>query len=244
MGAVVGATLVLLIGLICFFSSTRLSKSLSESSYDWSFGLSSYLQPDVHDAPVVIVYLDEDTFKYLDAPLSSPLDRKYHAQILDRLKADGAMAVIFDIVFSDEGAKPKSDADFEAAIRRNGKVILAADYTTSGTSVDEGVNPVSYSKTMPFERFRLAAAGVGMASLDVEPDSDFIVRRHYPGLLSEDLPSLSWAAARFLQLPATRDPDALKKDRWVHYYGPPGIIPHISYSRVLDDRGIKRGFFH
>lgn len=239
-----GALLVLLIGLVCLFSSSPLNKMLVASSYDCSFDLASFIQPEVRNSPVAIVYLDEDSYKTLDRRMNEPWDRGLHAQLLDKLKADGALAVVFDIIFSDPGPKPKADAEFEAAIRRNGKVILAADYSYSGSSLDQDVSMGMYSKTMPIDRFMNVAGGVGLASLQMEQDQDFIVRRHYAGLLDENLPSLSWAAARMLNLPVAREPNAERQERWVHYYGGAGAIPHESYARLFYPNGIKRGFFH
>jgi PAS domain S-box-containing protein len=243
-GAVVGAFLVLMIGMLCLFSSTRLSKSLSESSYDWSFGLSSFMQPDVHDDPVVIIYMDEDSYKDLDQPHNRPWDRALHAQIVDKLKADGAMAVVFDVIFSDPGPRAKADTEFEKAMAQNGKVILATEHTLSESSTGGDIAPQMTSNTQIYEPFHKVAAGVGLASLDLEEDTDFIVRRHYPGRLEEGTPSLSWATAKFLQLPVTKEPEAMTKERWVHYYGGPGTIPHISYSRLMYPGGFTRGYFH
>jgi two-component system cell cycle sensor histidine kinase/response regulator CckA len=239
-GAVVGAFVVLSIGLVCLFSNGLLNRMVTTSSYDWSFDLSSFMQPDVHNSPVAIVYLDEDSYKWFNQPLNQPWDRALYAQLVDRLKEEGALAVVFDVVFSDPGPKAKADADLESALRRNGKVILAADYTYASSSLGD-IDGAMYAKTMPIERFRVAAAGIGLASLQLEQDQDFLVRKHYAGLVDEDLPTLSWAAAELLKLPVAQNPQERQKERWVHYYGGPGIIPHVSYAQLA---GVRRGFFH
>ncbi len=242
-GAVIGALLVLSIGLLCLFSSTALNKIVSESSYDWSFDLAAFTQPDVQKSPVAIVYIDEDSYHVLDQPLNKPFDRKLHAQLLDRMKAEGALGVVFDVIFSDPSSNPKSDTDFEAAIRRNGRVILAEDYTFSGSS-NGGTEFGMLSPTQPLDKFADVASGVGLASLEMEQDQDFIVRKHFPGLLDLKMPSLSWATAKFLDLPVTRNPQEMARERWVHYYGGAGTIPYVSYSRLFYANGVSRGFFH
>ena len=216
---------------------------MSESSYDWSFELSSYLQPDTRNSPVVIIYVDEDSYKSLDQQLNKPWDRSIHAKLLNYLKEDGALAVVFDVVFSDPGPKPKADAEFEQAIRRNGKVVLAADYSYSGSSTGEGSTGMC-ATTMPIDRFLNASAGVGLESLDMEQDEDFMVRRHISGFPSQNIPSLSWATARVLQLPVAKEPKEFAKERWVHYYGAAGTMPHYSYARLFYPNGVPRGAFH
>ncbi|MBU1817018.1 MAG: CHASE2 domain-containing protein, partial [Gammaproteobacteria bacterium] len=61
--------------------------------------------------PVVILAIDEPTFQELQHPW--PFPRSLHAQLLRRLKEDGAVAVGLDVVFAD----PSSDAE-DAALAR------------------------------------------------------------------------------------------------------------------------------
>src|SRR5262249_39735160 len=62
-------------------------------------------------------------------------------------------------------------------------------------------------------------------------DPDLVVRLHTP---EDNLPSLSWAAAEFLQAPVTKQPGASTAQRWLNYYGPSRAIPGISYYEALD----------
>src|SRR5262249_28301960 len=46
-------------------------------------------------------------------------------------------------------------------------------------------------------------------------------------------PSLSWVAAQ-MALKKPRAPGEQTVERWVHYYGPPDTLPHISYKAALE----------
>ena len=124
----VGSVIVFAVGFLLLAFPSRLSQTLTHASYNRSFDLSSFARPDLSGSDVVIIYMDEDSYRDLKQPLNLPWDRALHAQLLNRLKADGAKAVVMDIVFSDPGLDPAADQKFADAIRSNGRVILAADY--------------------------------------------------------------------------------------------------------------------
>src|SRR5260370_29955393 len=102
-GGLVGAGIVLALGFILLAFDSRLSRTLTRASYDWSFNLSRFALPDLNNSDVVIIYIDEESLKTLGQPLAAPMDRSFHAELLRRLKNDGAKAVVMDIVFSDQG---------------------------------------------------------------------------------------------------------------------------------------------
>jgi adenylate cyclase len=177
----------------------------------------------------VIVYLDEKSHLDLKQPLNAPWDRALHAQLIDRLTAAGAKAIVMDIVFSDlNPGQAADDQRLAEAMRRSGRVVIAADHV-----------PISDSEktyVMPAEIFRTNAASIGSA--EMEPSRDLVVRQFAP---NEQLESLSWAAAVFVGAkfgPHTNS-DSFMRDRegrslaWAHYYGPPNFLPHLSYSEVL-----------
>ncbi len=181
----------------------------------------------------VIVYLDEKSHLELGQPLNAPWDRAIHAQMIDRLTAAGARAVVMDIVFSDANpAKPEADARLAEAIKRSGRVILGADYLRTANKQREFIPP--------FPLLRDAAAAIG--SVEMTPSRDLIVRAHAP---NEQMPSMSWAAAEFLGAPITKrmtaenfqpSPDApgAAVKSWINYYGRPDWIPHGSYCDALE----------
>jgi len=87
-------------------------------------------------ADAVILYMDEDSSTQLKQ--GTTYDRRVHAELLRRLKAAGARAVFFDIVFAGERDEPDSPADTElaAALKEFGAAFIggAVDITNnSGT---------------------------------------------------------------------------------------------------------------
>jgi adenylate cyclase len=80
--------------------------------------------PQPLPANLLIVGIDEPSFQELGLPW--PWPRRFHATLVDRLRAARARLIIFDVVFADP-TNEKDDAEFAAAIRRAGNVILAQD---------------------------------------------------------------------------------------------------------------------
>ena len=234
-GGLIGAAVALFCGFFLHGAFGEFGLELTQRSYDYPFGP----RPPIPVNEVVMVFLDEESHKELNQPFNAPWDRSVHAKLLERLTADGARAVVFDIVFSDAGPNPVADEYFARAIRANGKVILAADSVPAAYG-EQSVE----AKTLvpPFSPFREAAAAIGSA--EVVPDQDLIVRRHFHGGRDDPIPSLSWMAAELLKAEVTRDPQQRFSPRWVNYYGPPRrTIPSVSLYRALDTSAIPTGFF-
>ncbi len=198
------------------------------------------------DSPVVIVYLDLNSFGLLQQDPTRPWSRELHAQLLGKLTRAGAKAVVFDIVFSAPGEIPAADDALAGAIEENQRTILAGE--SSGKNSHETTPGVEWTRVStivpPWERFASKAAGWGIASHIM--DDDYVVRRYVAGGFgSEQQPSLTWAVAKLLQLPVTQPPDALRRANGANlrYYGPPLTIPHVSYAEALATNGTPENFF-
>lgn len=179
----------------------------------------------------VIVYMDEFSHRQLKQPLNAPWDRSLHARLLERLTAAGAKAVVFDIVFSEpSAANPAADEELAKAIKASGRVILGAD--------NESIGPGAKKVFLPVASFLEGAAGLG--STELLPDRDLVVRTHTP---EDQIQSLSWVAAEFLQAPVTRQAPARAVDRWMNYYGPPNFLPWKSYYEALDPSKVGDEWF-
>src|SRR5688572_20468109 len=72
---------------------------------------------------IVIVGIDEKTLGKLGSYRT--LDRKYLADLVDRLSAAGPKAIAFDVLFI-EPQNPESDTRFAASIAKAGNVVLGA----------------------------------------------------------------------------------------------------------------------
>ena len=222
-GAAIGAVLATGLGLVLLKANFQISSKLVHSSYDLPFLHRPIIQPP----EVVMVYMDDDSHRELQQPYFGPWDRGMHAQLVERLTADGARAVVFDILFS--GPNPDhlaGDQRFARAIKANGKVVLGAEYDVTA----EG-NPTLYR---PYDLFYDGAATMGF--VQVTPDTDFEVRRHLhvPPLKEADsYSSFTWETANLVGAPVAKDPNQRFAERWVNYYGPPGAIPHVSFHRAM-----------
>ena len=84
---------------------------------------------------IVVVTIDDSSLRQYG---SWPWPRRYHGQLVDRLKADGAKRIFFDITFS-YPSNPANDAAFAQSLERAGSVTLAARYKVGpkqGTKVE------------------------------------------------------------------------------------------------------------
>ena len=123
--------------------------------------------PNEVTLPITIVGIDEATFGALKT--AWPLPRRYHAQLLDRLREAEVAVVGFDMVFP-EPSRPQDDAPFVEAIRRFGHVVLASDLTFR-----ESASVRQWFRVDPHPMFLEAGAQQGYSSLEV--DGDAVLRR-------------------------------------------------------------------
>ncbi len=80
-----------------------------------------------------------------------------------------------------------------------------------------------------------AVQGVANASMD----DDFVVRRQFNGFPELNEPALAIATARMLGI----TPAGSRATRWMHYYGKPLSIPHVSYSTALRADEVNDDYF-
>jgi two-component system, cell cycle sensor histidine kinase and response regulator CckA len=228
---------LLLAGLSLWLLSpgSRPGASLAHASYDWSQRMLP--QFSFSNAPVVVVYLDLDSYLREKQNPAEPWSRALHAQLLRRLTAAGARAVVFDIIFDEPGIDAAADWEFTQALRANRRVVLAAEAGRSSRAAPrvEGISTLQMA--LPARPFLDAAAAWGLANEQV--DDDFVVRRQINGFLNLDKPGLDFATARFLGVTNA----AAMGSWWIRYYGKPLAIPHVSYSAALRTDEVRDGFF-
>lgn len=206
-----------------------------------SFDLPFALRGDLPATNVAIVYLDEVSHRQLNQPMTAPWDRSLHARLIRQLTAEGAKAIVFDILFTDVSENPSADDELAEAIKKSGRVILAGNYHNRETTP----GAVGQWEELPYEPFRRSAAGWGNANLLADPD--FGIRKFFP-----TLHDISWqdtvlwlpgAVAKFVGVPDNIVRPAGVESRWLNYYGPPGTLPGISYFQALAPDGPPPGFF-
>jgi class 3 adenylate cyclase/CHASE2 domain-containing sensor protein len=120
------------------------------------------------DARIILVALDEETGKKYGFPLPRTVD----AQILDKLRADGAKVVAFDMLFADP--RP-GDAELGAASKRFGKVIHLYNVETRYSSYGK-VQLAQRGAYLPPEAIAKSAFALGYPNVDRVLDEDGHVR--------------------------------------------------------------------
>lgn len=223
-GGMVGAVLAVLTGVVLFLSA--LGKPLINASFDWPFRYRTPVVPE----EVVVIYMDDYSHVELEQDPSRPWSRLLHAELIERLTRQGAKVIVFDVVFSSPAsnflADPQLaevwDARLTEAMRRHGKVVVAAEY---GRLEMEGA--VAWRILPIYERVEKAVAAVGHAYTTVS--SDYTIRL-FPEAVDyggEPFPSLCQAAAQVL---GYKDPP--HGPRYVNYFGPPLTLRSESYFTV------------
>jgi CHASE2 domain-containing sensor protein len=199
------------------FLASSLGDGLKELSYDLAF----LFRRDIKPRDAVMVYMDWDSHVRLGQEQFRRWDRTLHARLLDRLREMGARAVVFDIVFLPATNSAAEDKELVRAVRAHGKVVVGAFVTPD---VQDG-QLAGWKLTKPFPELE-AAASWGVVEVGDENKS---VRQHYYRR-DYDAPSLAWRAA---ELTLTNTPPDPFRERWINFYGPPGIFAHYSFWEVL-----------
>lgn len=237
--------LVGLLGLTLRLPEGPLVSGLVRASYDTLHQFHGTEQAALDVCPVVVVYLDLNSYKVRGLDPSQPWPRALHAQLLDRLTDAGARAVIFDIIFSELGQDAEADRALANAIRRNGRVILAGESNVdAGQFTGPAENWGRLSSVLPpADLFATNAIAWGVASHII--DDDYVVRRYLAGFTSQVQPSLTWAAAEWLQLSVTKRANAVRaaNKQWIRYYGPSLALPNVSYTSALNPGDVPAEVF-
>ena len=214
-----GSAVAVLVGLL--LHDRTAGSLLVNLSYD----LLTIVKPVVVPTNAVLVFMDEASHEKLSQPLNAPWDRALHAQLVDKLTAAGAKAIVFDVVFSDPAVNgPEADRKLAEAFAASKRVLIAAD--------NERVSAKMTKFRPPIELLRSAAANIGSA--EVRTSRDLIVRQHTAGLPTETLSSLSWTAAEFIGAVRLDQTGAEPPGRWLQYYAPADSLPLVDYAEALE----------
>ncbi|HEX4121902.1 MAG TPA: adenylate/guanylate cyclase domain-containing protein [Verrucomicrobiae bacterium] len=224
------AGIVLSTGAGFLLLTTPLGSGLSAASYDLPFAV----RPFIHPSEAVLVYLDDSSHEHLKQKYFEPWNRAYYVKFLNRMTAEGAKAVVLDVVFSD-ALNPVIDHQFADAMKENGNVILAGDWTRG-----KKFGP-------PLDLFNAgAAADVGASALF--PDAGEYVRTYAPIVMDDkgfSHPTEAWSTALLLQ-PSFNESNSLKEfNFWLNYYAPEDALPSVSFYKTIaaHDPDVPPGFF-
>jgi adenylate cyclase len=212
-------------------SPLTFGQRLQNESYDILHQVRLKLNPKANQKidEIILVYMDDESHEQLKQPYNTSWDRALYARLLDKLTADRARVAALDIIFSDRHPlKPEGDLVFAEAIKRNGRVVLAADRVKDPAG--------DYKFFRAHDLFEKSAAKpLGMAQ--VFPDQDLIVRKHFhvsPEEPESEISSLSWEAAALAGVPLAQSLTNRVVDRMISYYGPPLTLPSLSFFQALE----------
>jgi CHASE2 domain-containing sensor protein len=190
--------------------------SLENRSVDLRFGIRSTAPTN----DVVVVGIDDPTFDHLK--LQWPFPRMLAARAIDRLAADGARTIVYDVQFT-EPTDPRDDNALYAAVARARNVVLA----TSDTDASGHTNVLGGDANLARAHSRAAAANL--------PADDGGVIRRYPYEVN-GLDSLAVAAAQ-RYAGSTLSPALFPSGTaWIDFRGPPRTIPTVSFWALLAGR--------
>ena len=169
---------------------------------------------------VVLVEIDPQSLQQLDA---WPWPRSYHAQVLERLLAAGADRVAFDIDFSSRSTAEDDGAFAAALAAASGRVILPAFMQ----NLQDGEGQQDAALSLPLSEF---ARHAELASVNVVPDSDGIVRRMAP--------VQPWGGSSLVSLGAllTQRRDLPSEEFYLDYGIRLDEMPRFSFAEILAGR--------
>src|SRR5262245_48247837 len=205
------------------------------------------------DGRIVIVAIDDESVAKVG---QWPWERDVHAELIDRLMADGASLIGYDVTFGSPSSGAGGEAQDEAladAIGRAGSVVLAETATFEGTPGDVLRAQELFA---PLPAFADAAEAVGHAN--TFPDTDGVIRALPPVIHSPDgelVPSLSLVLAQLATGqtgPISVEPDGVRAGELfvptgdVHLldinYAPNEDFPVVPAIDVLQGKVDKRAF--
>ena len=119
--SVLGAVMAVLCGFMLW--QMPLGEPWVNASYDnlFRFGARAVTNR------VTLILMDNDSSKEFHQTPGQPWDRSLHAELLNKLAADGCSLAVFDVIFQEPRRDdPANDAALADAMRRQHRVVLAA----------------------------------------------------------------------------------------------------------------------
>jgi CHASE2 domain-containing sensor protein len=169
---------------------------------------------------LLVVGIDAKTFG--DLQMQWPFRRSLHGRMVRRLHAAGAREIVYDVQFT-EPTRRRDDLALFNAIGDAGGAVLA----TSESDASGGTNVLGGDAN-------LRSIGARAAASDLRNDTSGAIAsfpREEGGLAS-----IAVVTARRLSGHAP-DPSGFRDGKaWIDYRGPPGTIPTVSFSDVVEDR--------
>ena len=242
------AAIVAVILSICYLSNAKFFDVLEEKTLDMRFTMRGKISPGPE---TVIAAIDEKSINKLGR---FPWPRSVWGRVVDRLTADGAKVIVFDVFFT-EPENVESDDMLQQAIRRSGRVILPVVFDFSKTGfretgftgnkldfmtpssyavvkhADDPFSPLKATMVLP-TLYRFSSVAKSLAHINMIPDDDGELRWE---MLAIDYQGDYYAP---IGLQAARLYRGLKhEDLALDYHGEVGLgdesIPVDEHGRML-----------
>ena len=228
------STALILLSIVLLISITNILSRVDNLIFDVGQKLHQSSAP----TDVIIVGIDEDSLSELGR---WPWSRKVHAQLINRLKREGAAVIGLDIIFSEpETLDEYADKELAKAIREAHNVVLPVLIEATR---DNG----QLIETLPLPDFMEGVADLGQAHAEL--DEDGIARSVY---MFQGVSEPAWqhfsqailnvaehrpSKNRLSELPNTDVKKmfslARENQQRIRFLGPSGHFQTISYAQVL-----------
>ena len=219
--------LTAVVGLVLLFVQVGYEGALGRKLVKMSYDIPLSVRPDIVVDEAVIIYIDEFAHEELGQDPNLPWDRGLHAQLIDRLREDGAETIVMDIVFG-AAVDPEANIKMLEAIQKHGRVVVGADYVLH-------TDPMMRWEYYPSEHDVSSVATNGVVTVEID-HPDYTVRQFF-SMFNRDSPEaakpLVWVAAELEDAEVADMARGFEMERWINYYGPPGHIPYCNYAEAL-----------
>jgi CHASE2 domain-containing sensor protein len=187
---------------------------LENATIDQRFGLRGKQDPDER---IAIVQLDQRSLSQIGE--RPPIQRKYYAELLDRLAQAKPRLIALDVQFIG-ATDPANDDALVDAIQRHGPVLLATHDGPGGL--------------LPVPAGRRGVPGAVLASVGIDVDGDGVLRRIiYAPVATKSFPVKAAELVTGKDVPDRKFPD---NHAYIDFAGPPGTFPSYSFIDVLQRR--------
>ena len=241
-GLLLGLVALIAVGVpIALYAADGL-RNLELDTVDMRFGLRGDEKPP---DDLVVVGVDAESLNELNEQW--PFPRDFHARVIDRLHADGAKVIAFDIAFSQPSKEPKRFCNFAGTRLPPDDCELLVASSEAGNLVYSAVD-VGENQSIPFvgevadpQVMRQFGSRAGYTGIVDDPDG---IKRRY-SLSFNGLRSFAQSVVdRERGVPVRPSPVDEDETEWIDFYGGPGSIPTIPFWEVMQgetDPGTFRG---
>lgn len=216
--SVIVAAVAIAVGLVAWLTGAW--PGLEDGTVGLRFALRGARRPN----DVVIVGIDERTLSELR--IDWPFPRSLDGRAIERLHADGAKAIVYDVQFTQPTTPSQDDALYEAVASAPGVVLATSMIGPSGQTEVLGGNA------------NLAAAHARAGAADFQADPAGAIQRYSDQIAG--LPTLAVAGAEAAGGPGLPASAFEGGTAWIDFRGPPGTIPSVSFSDLIAGR-VPRG---